>query len=117
MNPEFKSRLLWLSPLTFDGTHAGAYVRTAEMLAADIGLIILGSKVGLECGGPLAIGTLILMGAQFAVCQSHAVEPRYDWRKRWNFRQQNRARLEESHSEPHEEHHEEHQEEHHEEHH
>ena len=89
MNPELKSRLLWLSPLTFDGTHAGAFVRTAEMLAADVGLIILGSKVGLECGGPLAIGTLILMGAQFALCKSHAVEPRYDWRRKWNIKQQN----------------------------
>jgi hypothetical protein len=97
MNHETKQRLLWLSPLTFDGTHAGAYVRTAEMLAADIGLIILGSKVGLECGGPLAIGTLLLMGAQFAVCQSHAIEPRTDWRKRWNIKQQNQPPPDEDH--------------------
>lgn len=89
MNPETKKRILWLSPLTFDGTHAGAFVRSAEMLAADIGIMLVGSKIGLDCGGPIAIGTLILMGVQFAACQSHAVEPRYDWRRKWNLRQQN----------------------------
>lgn len=81
MRPELKRTLLWLSPLTFDGSIAGAAVRSAELIAFDIGLSLVLSSLGANCGGPIAIGTLILVGGQLSVCprQRDAVHPR--WRR------------------------------------
>ena len=108
MNQELKNRLLWLSPFTFDGSHVGAFVRSTEMMAADIGLILVGSRMGVDCGGSLFFGTLILMGIQFAYCESNAIEPRTDWRRKWNLKQQNRPPVEAQHHEHHEAPHDEH---------
>lgn len=108
MNQELKTRLLWLSPLTFDGSHVGAFVRSTEMMAADLGLILVGSRMGVDCGGSLFFGTLILMGIQFATTERHNDDSRGDWRRKWNLKQQNRPPAEEHHQEHHEEHHEEH---------
>lgn len=113
MNPELKKALRWMAPINFDGTFLGATVRSVETVAAGIGTMLLLHSVGIDCGGPIAVGTLILMGAQFATTERHEDTSRGDWRGRWNLKQQNRARAEEYHQEHHEEHGEVHHEEHH----
>lgn len=87
MNPELKKALWWVAPINFDGTFLGATVRTVEMVAADIGLILLTHSLGADCAGPLAVGTLILMGGQFAAVPKHNREYRSAARKFWSIRQ------------------------------
>lgn len=84
LSPEVKQAIWWLAPINFDGTFLGATVRTIEMVAADIGLILLSHSIGVDCAGPLAVGTLILMGGQFAGVPKHNRERRTGWRARWN---------------------------------
>lgn len=68
-----KSALHWMSPINFDGNPMGAMVRTVEMITVDtVGMALFQSFDDIDCAGPIAIVTLLIMAGQFAVC------PRYD---------------------------------------
>lgn len=86
MNPELKRAMHWMSPINFDGNPLGAVVRTVEMAAVDIGGILVLHSLGMDCSGPIAIGTFILMGVQFAACPRHETVHRSAARKFWSIR-------------------------------
>lgn len=86
MNPELKKALWWMAPINFDGTFLGATVRTVETVAAGIGTILLLHSVGADCSGPIAVGTLLIMGGQFAGVPKHNKEHRSAWRRHWSIR-------------------------------
>lgn len=82
MNPEVKKALWWAAPVNFDGDFAGIAVRSAELIAINIGNLFLSKYIGPDCAGPLAIGSLLIIAGQFAVA------PRYDRQrisKRWRY--------------------------------
>lgn len=86
MNQELKKALWWMAPINFDGNPVGAFVRTAETVAVGIGTILALHSFGADCGGPIAVGTLIIMGGQFAGVPRHNREHRSALRKFWSIR-------------------------------
>src|SRR5689334_14896143 len=101
MSPEWKSLILWASPTTIDDDLRGAMLRSIELLAIDVGVILLSSKIGFTCGGPIAAGTLALMSAQFGACERHNIEKRHGWRARWSLKEQFLPKAEDEHGEEH----------------
>lgn len=82
MSPELKKALWWMAPINFDGTFWGATFRSVETAAVGIGTMLLLHTVGADCSGPIAIGTLLIMGGQFAGVSRYN---RDTLSKRWRF--------------------------------
>lgn len=81
---ELKKAVWWAAPINFDGTFLGASVRTVETVAAGIGLISALHTVRVDCSGPIAVGTLLIMVGQFAAVPKHNSDRHTGWRARWN---------------------------------
>ncbi len=73
-----------MAPINIDGSFLGATVRTVETVAVGIGSILVLHTVGVDCSGPIAVGTLLIMGGQFAAVPRHNSERRTGWRARWS---------------------------------
>ncbi len=86
MNSELKKAIWWVAPINFDGTFLGASVRTVETVAFGIGSILVLHTFGADCSGPIAIGTLLIMGGQFAAVPKYNREHRSALRKFWSIR-------------------------------
>lgn len=71
LSPEIKRALWWMAPINFDGHPIGAFVRSAETVAAGVGTMLVLNTLGIDCGGPIAVGTLLIMGGQFSMTPRH----------------------------------------------